>query len=324
MQKIVLLILFLVFSDSARSQALKFTFTDSTFLPTKPHGQLHGISGIEYIPSKDQWHWASDRGAYFVFDSIKTIRDFEKFEKSVIPKLTNYWFESIRIDPKAGGFFYAVENEFKPEWNSPDTTTYVSYYESFPPKNPKPFYIISPMALPADNKGIESITVTKNGNLWVAPEAGWAGETEVGQDTIHFVKFVKTISGYAPGGQYSYVIDRTGCPLSATEKRGGISEILAVNETELLVLERCFDEGKGRSKEIKSKLWHVKAEGQHLKKGEEPAFDFNKDLPFVPDNVEGMSWWKFADGKRQLVVVSDDNPGLKNKQRTQVILLKER
>ncbi len=324
MKKILLSSLFFVCFHFTNAQRLQFTFADSTFLPPKPIGQLHGISGIEYLPNKDQWHWASDRGAYFVFDSVKTIRDFAKMEQKLIPKITNYWFESIRIDPRSGGFFYAVENEYKPEWNSPDTTTYVSYFESYPPTHAKPVYLIAPLALPADNKGIESITITEQGNVWVAPEAGWWGETEVEQDTIHFLKFKKTISGYAPAGQFSYVIDRSHCPASKTEKRGGISEILSVNENQLLVLERCYDEGKSRSKEIIAKLWQVTVDGFHLKKDVLPAFDFNKNLPFVPDNLEGMSWWKQKGGKRQLVVVSDDNPGLKNKQRTQLILLKEK
>jgi hypothetical protein len=324
MKNTFLAILALFCFSEARSQALQFTFSDSTVLPAKPLGQLHGVSGIEYLATKDQWHWVTDRGAYFVFDSVKTIRDFVRMEKKTFPKQTTYWFESIRIDPVSGAVFFAVENEYKPGWTNTNTTTYVAYFDTFPTKNPEPSYLISPMRLPADNKGIEAITVTPNGNVWVAPEAGWPGETEVGQDTIHFLKFKKTFSGYAPAGQFSYVIDRKGCPYGTSETRGGISEILSVNENELLVLERCFDNGVGGTKKIKANLWHVKANGYHLQKPTVPAFDFKKDLSFDPDNVEGMSWWKMRDGKRQLVIVSDDNPGEKNGQLTKLILLKEK
>jgi hypothetical protein len=323
MKNTFLAFLILFCFNEANSQALQFTFSDSTVLPAKPLGQLHGVSGIDYHASKDQWHWATDRGSYFVFDSVKTIRDFARMEKKMFPKLTTYWFESIRIDPVSGAFFFAVENDYKPTWTNTNTTTYVAYFNAYPPKQAEPTYLISPMQLPADNKGIEGITVTQNGNVWVAPEAGWPGEMEVGQDTIHFLKFKKTFSGYAPAGQFSYVIDRKGCPYGTSETRGGISEILAVGENELLVLERCFDNGPEGSKKIKANLWHVKAEGYHLKKSGKPAFDFKKDLSFDPDNVEAMSWWKMQDGKRQLVIVSDDNPGDKNTQRTKLILLKE-
>ncbi|WP_149242764.1 esterase-like activity of phytase family protein [Dyadobacter sp. 32] len=307
----------------ANGQNLQFSFSDSTFLPAKPTGQLHGISGIDYVASSDQWHWASDRGGYFVFDSVKTIRDFALMQKTLVPKLTTYWFESVRIDPVTGRFFFAVENDYLPSWTNTHTTTYVASFPSFPPRQAEPDYLVAPLKLPADNKGIEGIAITPAGNVWVAPEAGWAGETEIGQDTIHFLKFKKTFSGYAPAGQFSYVIDRSGCPYGTSETRGGISEILSVNESQLLVLERCYDNGAKGSKKIKAKLWEVTVDGYHLKKAAEPAFNFNSGLKFTPDNVEAMSWWKRKDGKRQLVIVSDDNPGDNNKQRTQVILLKE-
>lgn len=92
----------------------------------------------------------------------------------------------------------------------------------------------------------------------------------------------------------------------------------------MLVLERCFDNGDGGTNKIKAKLWQVTVNGSHLKKDTEPAFDFNKGLSFQPDNLEGMAWWPSDNGKRKLLVVTDDNPGLKNKQRTQLILLEEK
>lgn len=324
MNKLLLILAFLLQFSVSFSQSLQFTFNDSTFLPLKPAGQFHGISGIDYDPIKKQWHLASDRGAYFVVDSIETIRDFAKREKKTFGKGTTIWFESVRIDPSSGRFIYSVENDFKQTWENQDTTTAVAFYDSYPPKSRNPQFIIPPIPLPADNKGIEGIAVTQNGNVWVAPEAGWFGETEVGQDTIHFKKFIKTEGGYTPGGEYSYVIDRSGCPYSKTEKRGGISEIISVEEDQLLVLERCFDNGVGGTDLVKAKLWQVSVQGTHLKKEKEPAFDFNKGLPFLPDNLEGMAWWPSPDSKRMLLLIVDDNPGLKNKQRTQLILLKEK
>lgn len=318
---LTLLICFRIFESGA--QSLQFIFSDSTILPLKPAGLLHGISAIEYVPSKKQWHLASDRGNYFVFDSIRNIRDFERKSSSSLVKNNGNWFESVRYDAVTGNTFYAVENEYKPIAENADTTTWVSVYESFPPTRHNPFYLIPPIPLPADNKGIEALAVTENGNVWVAPEVGWQGETEVGKDTIHFLKFYKD-SAYQSPGAYSYVIDRSGCPFGAAETRGGISEILSVKEDELLVLERCFDEGNGGTNKIKAKLWRVTANGAHLQKDALPAFDFNSGMKFVPDNLEGMAWWPIENGKRKLVVISDDNPGAKNKQRTQIILLEEK
>ncbi|GGB85284.1 esterase-like activity of phytase family protein [Dyadobacter sediminis] len=323
MKKTILSILIIFRIFQCEAQSMQFTFSDSTILPLKPAGLLHGISAIEYIPSKKQWHLASDRGNYFVFDSIQNIRDFDRKSTASLVKNNWSWFESVRYDAMTGNYFYAIENEYKANDENTDTTTWVSVYESFPPTRPNPFYLVPPMPLPADNKGIEAIAVTENGNVWVAPEVGWKGETEVGNDTIHFLKFYRD-SHYEQLQTYSYVIDRSGCPYGTVETRGGISEILTVSEDELLVLERCFDEGNGGTNKIKAKLWKVTADGQHLKKDPAPAFDFNAGMKFVPDNLEGMAWWPSENGKRKLVVISDDNPGAKNKQRTQIILLEEK
>lgn len=317
MKNLILVLLFFLFSFCTKAQPLSFELSDYTLLPQKPAGNLHGISGIEYIPSKNQWHFASDRGHYFIFDSIKTIHDFEKRQNLAVHKFTGLWYEALRFDAQTNTFFYAVENEYTANAETCDTTTYVSYMDSFPPS-----FLFPPLHLPADNKGIEAIAVTDSGSVWVAPEAGWAGETEVGNDTIHFKKFEKTVSGYAKTGEYTYVIDRSGCPQSPTEKRGGISEILAVNEHQLLVLERCFD--LKVTNRIKAKLWQVTVDGTHLRKETKPAFDFNDHLPLVADNLEGMSWWGTEHGKRQLLFITDDNPGMENKQQTQLFLLKEK
>jgi hypothetical protein len=323
MKKAIFSAILLISTILAYGQPLQFTFLDSTFATMKPAGQLHGISAIEYVPGTGQWHLASDRGAYFVLDDINDIRDFDKRGNSTFAKSTYNWFESVRFDNNTGRFFYAVENEYDQGWDNLDTTTFVAYYNSFPPKGP-PQFLIPPMHLPADNKGIESMAVSGKGTVWVAPESGWTGEAIAAKDTIHFWRFDKEGEGYQQAKSFSYIIDRKGCPNSKTEYIGGISEILSVSENQLLVLERCYDNGPGGSNLVKAKLWNVTVQGNHLKKDKEPAFDFSKNLPFLPDNLEGMAWWPISDGKRRLVLVSDDNPGLKNSQRTQFILLQEK
>jgi hypothetical protein len=323
MKKTLFSVMLAVLTTLVRAQSLQFTFLDSTFATMKPAGQLHGISAIEYVSATKQWHLATDRGSYFVLDQIDNLRDFDKRANTAFAKSTNNWFESVRFDRNTGRFFYAVENEFEQGWDNMDTTTFVAYYDQFPPKG-QPRYLVHPLHLPVDNKGIESMAVTEKGTVWVAPESGWAGETTVEQDTIHFLQFKKDEIGFQAAKPYTYVIDRKSCPNSPTEYLGGISEIISVNENQLLVLERCYDNGPGGSNIVKAKLWQVTVAGTHLKKDKEPAFDFNQGLPFIPDNLEGMAWWPTDAGKRKLVLVSDDNPGLKNNQRTQFILLQEK
>lgn len=307
---------------SALGQDIQFKFSDSTFLPKKPNGFLHGISGIEYDTKEKLWHMANDRGGYFIFQNIKNISDFQQPKNLKVEKYTRYWFESIRIDPSSGRFFFAVENEYEPVWDNSDTTTYVAWYDQYLPKLYAPNYLVEPIRLPVDNKGIESVAVTENGNVWVTSEVGWLPEEKITSDTIQFFRFLKD-KNYQKE-VFSYLIDRTGCPHSPTAERfGGISEILSVNENELLVLERCWDNGPGGSKKTIAKLWQAKINGNQLIKPENPSFDFNKQLPFEPDNLEGMAWWPTTSGAKKLILVSDDNPGLDNKQRTQLILLEE-
>lgn len=320
MKIILSVIVSVVFANLLNAQSLQFTFEDSAVLPTYPSGLLHGISAIEFDSQNKQWHWAADRGRYFVFDSIASIHDFGKEKKIAVTKHTVWWFESIRFDRNDRRFYYAVENEYEPSWENPDSTTYVRYSDTFPPEA-NPTFLMPPLHLPADNKGIESLAVTDSGNVWVAPESGWGGETLADRDTIHFRKFERVGDGYGQPVSYSYLIDRKGCPNSKTEYLGGISEILSVAENELLVLERCYDEGPGGTNKIKARLWHVVLEGSHLRKATEPAFDFNKGLTFQPDNLEGMAWWPSGNGKKKLLLVTDDNHN--RKQQTQIILLQE-
>ena len=320
MLRIAILIFNLLVFVSASGQNIHFKFLDSTFLPKKPNGFLHGISGIEYDAKEKLWHMANDRGGYFIFQNIQDIRDFQNSKNLLVEKYTRYWFESIRIDPSSGRFFFAVENEFEPVWENPDTTTYVAWYDSYLPKIYAPNYLVAPIPLPVDNKGIESVAVTENGNVWVTSEVGWLPEDKITSDTVQFFRFLKD-QNYQKQ-VFSYQIDRSGCPHSPTAERlGGISEILSVNENELLILERCWDNGPGGSKKTMSKLWQAKITGDQLIKSEKPSFDFNKQLPFDPDNLEGMTWWPTTSGAKKLILVSDDNPGSDNKQRTQLILL---
>ncbi len=321
MSRYFVLFLFLAGISSSKGQSIHFQLLDYSILPMKPKGQLHGISGMTYDASRKQWHLANDRGAYFVFDSIQNIRDFEKYENSIFSKQTTFWFESIRIDPKSGRFIFAVENEYRPNWVNQDTTTYVAYYDSFPPKSAKLEYIIAPLPLPEDNLGIESVAVTDNGSVWISSERGWADDKD--QDVIRFMRFRYKKDQYVLDGVFTYALEKGNCPASKISESGGISEILDLGENKLLVLERCYDNGIGRPKIVQAKLWEATISGDELVKKPKPAFDFNLDMPFIPDNLEAMEWWPNDSGKKQIVIMSDDNPGLKNKQRTQIILLEE-
>lgn len=319
MKTISLLVLLFFFGNPICAQSLEFVYKESDILGQRPDSKFHSISALEFIPQLKEWHLASDRGQYFIFKNIKSIKDFGLAADTVFTQKTKFWIESLRYDSIRKNFIFSVENEYHPTAANSDTTTYVAVTKSVIQPETSINYLLPPIPLPTDNKGIEAITLTPNGNIWIAPEAGWAGQASTDSTRIHFLRFTTNKSGDYDRQQFYYSMARNDCPFSKTEKFGGISEILSVDNERLLVIEKCFDEGGSRK--VKAKLWLATIKGNALVKSPAPAFDFST-LPFQVDNVEGMSWWPTGDHKRQLLLITDDNNNLK--QRTQLILLEEK
>jgi hypothetical protein len=303
------------------SQSIEFTYLDSDILGARPSSKFHSISAIDFIPQKKEWHMASDRGQYFIFRNIKSIRDFGLGADTVFTQKTQFWIEALRYDSNRNNFIFSVENEYHPTPANSDTTTYVAITPSLVTSGTSLNYLLPPIPLPFDNKGIEAITLTPDGSIWVAPEAGWDGQAHPDSSIIHFLKFHVSKSGSVSQHQFLYSITRKDCPFSPTENVGGISEILSVDNERILILEKCFDDGPGGARKIKAKLWLATVRGNVLEKYPSPAFDFSS-LPFQVDNLEGMAWWPTSSAKRQLLLITDDNAN--SKQRTQLLLLEEK
>lgn len=316
-----LLLSFFLF-NYAEAQSLEFIYKESDILGQRPESKFHSISAIEFLPKQKEWHLVSDRGQYFIFKNIKSVKDFGLAADTTFTQKTPFWIESLRYDNRSNNFIFSVENEYHPTLANSDTTTYVAMTPSVIAPPIKPKYLVSHMPIPADNKGIEAITLSPNGAIWIAPEAGWQGQAHIDSTTIHFMRFTPNKKKGYDKKLYSYSITRKDCPFSTTENVGGISEILSVDDNRLLVLEKCFDDGPGGSRKVKANLWLATVQGNSLVKTESPAFDFST-LPFRVDNLEGMCWWPYAsEGKKQLLLITDDND---NKvQRTQLILLQEK
>lgn len=99
----------------------------------------------------------------------------------------------------------------------------------------------------------------------------------------------------------------------------GVSEILAINETDYLTVERSFASGVG----FAIRLHWTSTVGATDVNGEDALADTEKPMPkkllydFTTsgtdaDNVEGITWGpRLPDGSRSLVLVADDNVGCK-------------
>lgn len=317
--------LFLVlfgFIGGSQAQSFELQLKESDILEQRSDSKFHGISAIEFVQEQKEWHLASDRGQYFIFRNIRSLKDFGLAADTVFTLKTPFWIESIRYNSQSKNFVFSVENEFRPTVANSDTTTYVAQSPSLIAPITPLSYLVPPIPIPTYNKGIEAISISPDGSIWIAPEAGWSGQANIDSSTIHFLRLSPIKKGEYTKQLYTYSPDRKVCPFSPTENVGGISEILNLDNDRLLVLEKCFDDGPGGTRKIKAKLWVTTVHGTSLIKTQTPAFDFST-LPFVVDNLEGMCWWPFAaENKRHLVLITDDNA---NKiQRTQLILLQEK
>jgi len=188
-----------------------------------------------------------------------------------------------------------------------------------------------------DNLGFEGIAVSPDGSrLFVAAENaliqdGPAADLERGSPTRLLV--VELPSG-RPVAEHLYEVGPVpDNPRPATAFRtNGISEVLALDNHRLLVVERSFSAGVGN----RVRIYLVDLEGaanirdiDSIRDAENPqpkpvtkvlVADLS-DLGIKPDNIEGMALGpELADGRRLLVLISDNNfqPSV---QANQVLLL---
>ena len=300
------LLICLLLTGCTYAQPVRFSFEGDSITMPFVQDSLRGISGLEIVPSTGEWHLVSDRGWHFTFSNIRTIRDLGDSTHLKTAQKTPYWFESIRFNSQTGTYFWTDEHEY---------VTSVQYGKTIRDSVAKVFLKIP---LPSPNKGLEGLALMPSGALWVAPEAGWEGETRMNQDTITFFRYPNPLASDPIVERYTYPINR--CPFAQGEERvGGISEIVAVDETRLLVLERCYDAAQKR---VTANLYLATPDPATHTLHKELAFDFNRQFPGTVCNLEAMAW--LDEQHQTLVIMADDNFRRSKTLRNQVIVLKRR
>lgn len=188
---------------------------------------------------------------------------------------------------------------------------------------------------PRDNRGFEGLTLSPDGgSLWVALEGPRYEDgpmsTRAHGAWTRISRFDR--SGSEPfesmSGQYAYRIDAIPdrFALAPSHSLNSISEILALDDHRLLVLERALVVGSGwfarlyeadtaRATDVRSidALEGVASLRRFEPMSKRLVLDF-ATLPVAIDNLEGVSFGPtLANGHRSLVFVSDDNfnPGEK-------------
>jgi hypothetical protein len=320
-----------------------------------------GFSGIDYDPASQTWFIESDdrsniNSARFytakldydasAFRSVTLtgVRFFRQADGSVYPGPAKGGdvpdIETIRVDPLDGSIWYASEGDRRyglNPWLRHATREGALLGEMPLPENFKVWKDAERGS--RNNLSLEGLTFAPDGkSLWLSLEAPLY---EDGPEPTPLHGAVTRITRFARDGkvlgQYGYQIDAIpAAPAPGKAADNGVSEILAVNSHELLVLERAAAQGADGLYTNYVRVYAMDIEGATDVQGlpalagasftparKRLVLDLNTlGLPAL-DNVEGISWGPLlANGRRSLVLISDDNFG-KN-QVTQLLLFEVR
>ena len=192
-----------------------------------------------------------------------------------------------------------------------------------------------------DNLAFESLAFSADGkSLFTGTEGALMQDgpaADATQGTVSRLLQFDLASGSTK--EFAYNVDKVAfAPTGASPFAvSGLVDLLAVDDTHLLALERSFSTGVGNS----IKLYELDLSGAtdvsgiasltgggYTAASKRLVFDFNSGIgqglrPSQLDNVEGMTWGPtLADGSRSLVFVSDDNFDATNAVGTQFFALK--
>lgn len=244
--------------------------------------------------------------------------------------------ESLRVDPRDGAIWYASEGDvslgLNPFVRQADADGRLRYELPLPPL----FDVARDRSSgPRNNQAFEGMSFTPDGaSLWVALE-GPMYQDGPAPTPAHGA--LNRITRFARDGkvlgQYAYALDAiAAAPGAGRNADNGISEILALGEQRLLVLERAgVQDDAGRYRNY-VRLYQVDTSGATdiaplatlngtsvtpMKK--RLVLDLNQAGLALVDNLEGMAFGpRLANGHASLVLVSDDN--FNQRQVTQFLL----
>jgi hypothetical protein len=313
-----------------------------------PHGlkvkgtTVGGLSGIDHDPATGVWVALSDDRSEVNPARFYTLRvdvregslDVEVLEPVTLRQAAGTPFpkrqaggevvdpEAIRLLPAGRGILWTSEGDY-PANQSPtlrESRLDGSYVRDF--EVPAMFKFARPGTGPRANLTFEGLALTPDARTaWVGMEAPLQQDGRdpgVGRPggPCRFTAY-DVASGRAVR-QVAYLPDAIPqAPLLPGAAENGVSEVLMIDATRMLVLERAYMAGIGTSLRIYEidtrdgsdtlALTRLQA-GNHRACPKRFVADFAQLGLSRLDNTEGMCWGpRLAGGRRSLVVVSDDN-----------------
>jgi hypothetical protein len=321
--------------------ALKYAFEGTT---------VGGLSGIDYDAASKSWVMESDDRseinparfyrASLDYDSgkfsavtLNSVHFFTQPDGSRYPNLAHAKLErgdqvpdieTIRVDPRDGSLWYGSEGNRKvglhPFVRHADREG--RYLSTLP--TPAMFNVSKEEIGSRNNMSFEALSFSSDGkSLWLGMEAALYQDGPLATpDHGSVVRITRLDRAGKVLGQYAYPIEPVASrPAPGREADNGVSEILAVNDHQVLVVERAGVSNADGLYTNHVRIYEMETDGAtdiqaipalagatYVPARKRLLLDLEKiGLPRV-DNIEGISWGpRLENGRRSLVMISDDN-----------------
>lgn len=321
--------------------ALKYAFEGTT---------VGGLSGIDYDAASHSWVMESDDRseinparfyrATLSYDSkaftgvtLTGVHFFTQPDGSRYPNLAHAKLdageqvpdiETIRVDPHDGSLWYGSEGNRKvglhPFVRHADRDG--RYLATLP--TPSMFRVSGDRTGSRNNMSFEALSFSADGkSLWLGMEAALYQDGPLATpDNGSVVRITRLDRAGTVLGQYAYAIEPVASrPAPGREADNGVSEILAVNDHQLLVVERAGVANADGLYTNHVRIYAMETDGAtdiqaipalagatYVPARKRLLLDLEKTGLARVDNIEGISWGpRLENGRRSLVLISDDN-----------------
>ena len=321
--------------------ALKYAFEGTT---------VGGLSGIDYDAASHSWVMESDDrseinparfyratlsydSAAFSGVTLNSVHFFTQPDGSRYPNLAHAKLErgdqvadieTIRVDPQDGSLWYGSEGNRKvglhPFVRHADRDG--KYLATLP--TPAMFKVSQAEIGSRNNMSFEGLSFASDGkSLWLGMEAALYQDGPLATpEHGSVVRITRLDRAGTVLGQYAYPLDAVASrPAPGREADNGVSEILAVNDHQVLVVERAGVENAGGIYTNHVRVYEMETQGAtdiasipalagaaYVPARKRLLLDLERIGLARVDNIEGISWGpRLANGRRSLVMISDDN-----------------
>ncbi|MGK5049129.1 esterase-like activity of phytase family protein [Janthinobacterium sp. GB4P2] len=309
-----------------------------------------GLSGIDYAADSNSWVMASDDRsainparfyrATLAYDSkaftgvtLSSVHFFTQPDGSRYPNLAHAKLDSddqvpdietIRVDPQDGSLWYGSEGNRKvglhPFVRHADREG--KYLATLP--TPAMLNVSKNETGSRNNMSFEALSFSSDGkSLWLGMEAALYQDGPLATpEHGSVVRITRLDRAGKVLRQYAYAIEPVASrPAPGREADNGVSEILAVNDHQVLVVERAGVENADGIYTNHVRIYAMETEGAtdiqsiaalagaaYVPARKRLLLDLEKIGLERVDNIEGISWGpRLENGRRSLVMISDDN-----------------